>query len=456
MTAAAAAEEISGSASAYRTSFVAVVIAYYAAWIALWLWGPPTLVALLQQLQNITPVAPLLPGPSYAHFPTPFIDLAAIFSWRECFLQGVDVTVIVPCDPMQRGPANYSPLVWHLPYEWIGFQNVVPTAMLLDTLFLLLMFSMFQPRTRAECLIMTLAMVSPVAFFALERCNLDIPIFLLILGAFLLPQNRRWGRITAYGAIWTGGLLKFYPFVLLATMLRERPGRFLVLASASLAALAGLILWQLPYLSRLVLPKEFVSGMFGARVLGEGLQQQLGLQPAGATIVTILCCAASFAAMTVLAQKFAKPVGALNLLDRNSGTMVCGGILTLACFFSGFNVYYRAVFLLPVIPGLFDLFRDSKERSIRLWFGLGLLATLACLYSDMFGFLGTKVLKFWFPFDSDSAPIAASAILLAKEAVWWLDVTVLGGILIAALPHAQTVKKSLTYLPWRRSSAGAV
>ena len=74
----------------------------------------------------------------------------------------------------------------------------------------------------------------------------------------------------------------------------------------------------------------------------------------------------------------------------------------------------------------------------------------------MFGFLGTKVLKFWFPFDSDSAPIAASAILLAKEAVWWLDVTVLGGILIAALPHAQTVKQSLTYLPWRRSSAGAV
>ena len=458
MTAAASAEAFLRNPSVYKTSFVAVVIVYYAAWIAFWLWGPPPLVGLLQQIQNVVPVATLSPAPAYAHFPTPFIDLASIFSWRECFLQGVDVTVSVPCDPMLRGPANYSPLVWHLPLEWIGFQNILATGMVLDTLFLLLLFSMFQPQTRTECLVMILAMVSPAIFFALERCNPDILIFLLILGAFRLPQNRRWGRIAAYGAVWIGGLLKFYPFVLLAAALRERPSRFLVLAAAFLAGISALILWNWSYLAHLVLPKEFVLGMFGARLLGTGLQQDLRLPASGQTIITVLCCAASFGAMAALARKFAKPVGALNLFDRNVGAMACGSILVLACFFSGFNVYYRAIFLLPVIPGLFDLVRSAESRSVRKWFGLGLLAAIGCLYADMFGFTGTKILQLGILFDPYSAPgrFAAITILVLKEAVWWLEVTILGGILIAALPHAQTVAQSLIFLPWRRRSATAI
>lgn len=457
MTSAAGAEEVSENPPAHRTAFVAAVIAYYAAWTVFWMWGPPSLVALLEQIQNVTPVAILLPGPPYAHFPTPFIDIATIFSWRDCFLQGVDVTVDMPCDPMLRAPANYSPLVWHLPLEWIGLQNIVATALVIDTLFLLLVFSMFRPQGRAECLVMVLAMVSPVTFFALERCNPDVLIFFLLLGAFHLPQKQGWARAAAYGAIWTGGLLKFYPFVLLVAALRERPRQFLILAATSLAGIAAFFLWQWPYFARLILPKELVFGMFGARLLGKGLQQELGLPLMAQTIITVLCFAASYAAMLVLARKFAKPVGALNLLDRNAGAMACGAILTLACFFSGFNVYYRAIFLLPVIPCLFDLLRNTKGQPVQKYFGLGLLATVGCLYADMFGFAGTKILKLAFRIDPDSPPghFATAAILVAKEAVWWLEISLLGGILIAALPHAQTVKQSLNYVSRRHRSAAA-
>jgi len=438
----------------YAVLLAATIIAYYGGVIALWSWSNEATFARFEFAQGIYPVQFKDIEHPYAHRPIPFVDLATVMSWRECHLLGYDVEVSNPCD-LRKGRGNlaiYSPLVPRLPIEWIGIHNIVAAALALDGAFLVLLFYILRPKTWPECAVAMVGVVSPVTFFALERANLDLLIFLIVVGAMLLPQRRRWARLLFYAAACMGFLLKFYPAALLIAMLRERLGLVLQLAALVLVGLIAYVTYFWSDLIRIpaLMPANFTfSAMFGGPILAKGLLEGLALSPTIYVIIYPLCCAASLGIALIVARKVEEASPGPDILDRKMGLLLCGSIIIVACFYEGFSVYYRAIFLLPTLPGLYAL--RSNLTGLRKLLTLGLGATLFCLYADMFRATGMHFLS-----NALGMGSAGLLIFLFREFIWWFEVTLLCGILIALLRRSVAVAELLSLLvpPHKRIAAG--
>jgi len=115
-------------------------------------------------------------------YPSPFIDAQQIPAVIDCFKHGVDVYVSAPCDPLHR-KFPYSPL-WlratFLPTDmgwtyWMGLA--------LDAIFFTSPAWLPQARRPGDTIVIVLAAFSSMSVFALERGNVDIVMFLLIICA---------------------------------------------------------------------------------------------------------------------------------------------------------------------------------------------------------------------------------------------------------------------------------
>ena len=420
----------------YRRYLAAIIIGYFGAIILFWLYGNPATFGLFERTQGVPAVWGLWMRQPYAHAPLPFADLAGIFSWRECYLKGIDVTLSNPCDIIPRGPANYSPVVWHLPTEWLGLRNPIPAAIALDCAFLLVMFCLFHPQNYRDLSIAALAVLSPPVFYALERSNLDLLIFILTVGAMLLPQKNAWSRLVFYICAVASGLLKLYPFALLVTLVREPIRRFLLLSFLSVAVIGVFLSDHWTFLTHLVLPKEQISGMFGGKLLAQGLQQQFGLTNTGRALFYTSCCLISAAISFLIAARIKDDPKFRGGFDRASSLLLCGGVLILGCFFSGLSIYYRAIFLLPVLAGLLSLRPSFDSPAMQKLIGLAVLVTMLCLYGDRMRAIGMAVIR---PGLIESSSVygvsLATVILLVKESFWWSEITILAGLILAMLSH---------------------
>jgi hypothetical protein len=420
----------------YRGYLAGIVVAYFGAAILFWLYGDPAMVGIFERAQGVPPVwGPWLHQP-YAHAPLPFIDLVGIFSWRECYLQGIDVTLHNPCDIIPRGPANYSPVVWHLPTEWLGLRNPIPAAIALNSVFLAIVIFLFEPRSYRDLAIAALAILSPPVFYAVERTNLDLVIFILAVGAICLPQRKILSRLVFYICAVASGLLKLYPFALLIALVREPIRRFLVLSILSLAVIGVFLSDHWAFITHLVLPRERTSGMFGGKLFASGLQELFGLTDTGRAVFYVSCCLVSAAISILIAARVKDDPKFRDGLDRASSLVLCGGILVLGCFFSGLSIYYRAIFLLPVLAGLLSLRLSFNNTAMQKLIRLAVPVTMLCLYGDRMRALGMAFLRPGLIEPSSVYGVGfATVILVVKELFWWSEITILAGIVLAYLIH---------------------
>ena len=333
----------------------AVLTMFYGGMVMLWEWHP----ARFSKIDAAMAVEPVdetaaLHNP-YTHLPLPFFDLFASLAARKCELLGYDVTERDPCDPMDR-PANYSPLLQHLPLEWIGEENILAAGAALGFIFLLTLLFVLRPESPWELAVAALGTVSSATFFAVERANLDVLNFVLVVGAVLLPQQYLWARLLSYLAAFVGFLIKFYPITFLVAAIREKFGVCLSLAAASLGGLGIFITiyWRdLRHISAQLPPPRIFRWMFGGEILPRAIQQALGLPSLMQYVLYLLFCAGSLALGLLIARKLSKPVSRLGELHPKLALLLCAGLLIGGCFFAGFSGYYRAIFLLPALPGLF-------------------------------------------------------------------------------------------------------
>ncbi len=290
-----------GETASRRTAFFTALLAgfvalYYAGAIALWFGGSGIFTfSHLDYIQGIEPVERATLHHPYTRLPLPFFDLAGVLSWRECRLLGFNVELHNPCDPNGR-LANYSPLLPQLPLEWIGMRNILPAGFVLDGAFLLVLLFVLRPGSWQEFSVSALAAVSPTTFFAVERANIDILIFLLLMGAMLLPQRQRWARLVSCAAAFIGFLTKFYPVIFFVAMLRERLRLLLPLSFALLVALTIFFLGYRADLARIsaILPLEVIDyEMFGGRIFPQSVQTYFHLPHGASTLIYLGCCATS-------------------------------------------------------------------------------------------------------------------------------------------------------------------
>lgn len=366
--------------------------------------------------------------------PYPFVDWEYIAAGIRCWNNNIDVYIEDPCDVGDR-PHAYSPL-WlravFIPTDTIW---TMPIGISIVLAFMSSLFWFIKPANWPELIVFVLACTSTMVVFALERGNVDVILFIMLVVAGVLSTGSLASRILSYFLILLAGLLKFYPLIVLLTALRERPRTFLAIAAA-----VGLIVVGFFYRFRSELAAAlkntpsggYASDLFGAvnlpfNAAGHALRLFPGLEQFAwftmlpYTILAILIIVTSFQAIQLarsgnLVAIFAKTP------DRDVMFLTIGAALIVGCFFAGQNVGYRGVYLIFIVAGLVAMRRVADPRTRRATLTPALIIVIFLMWEGLF----RHALRY-----EVAGPGRALFVLfwLIREVLWWRLVALLLAVL---------------------------
>ena len=370
-------------------------------------------------------------------FKYPFIDWEYIGAGIRCWNNNIDVYIADPCDVMNR-PHGYSPLwlravfiptdkVWTMP---IGTGIIVA--------FWMSLFWVVRPANWRELIVFALACTSTMIVYALERGNVDVILFIMLVVAGVLSTGPLASRILSYALILLAGLLKFYPLIVFLTALRERPRTFFAIAAA-----AGLIVVGFFYRFRTEIAATLnnapygghASELFGsvnlpvggpryALLLFPGLEQFAWFTTLPVAIMAVLLIVTAVQVIRLardgkLAAAFAK------MPERDAMFLVIGAALIAGCFFAGQSINYRGVHLIFVVAGLVALRRAADARATRATLTRALMIVVFLMWEGLF--------RQALPQEAAGGGLAGLApfgiFWLIREVLWWRLAALLLGVL---------------------------
>ena len=367
----------------------------------------------------------------------PFLDLRYIFAGVECWAKGVNVYLSNPCDPLGR-PHAYSPL-W-LRFGFLPGQEWTNVAgLIVDGLFVLSLAVLPPLRRPRELLILLLAILSPPVVFALQRANVDVIIFLIVLVAAWLHIRSLPLRVAGYAAVLLAGLLKFYPLIVLVMAARERPkigAAVLAIVGAALSAFVAYFHAELGAAAVNIPTGSYLVGdMFGAKNLPNGLVLVFSLQKMSWIRLLIAAVLAALCAKWILVISQWAPLlrAATELPPFDVALLLSGAAIIAGCFFTGQSVGYRGVYLLLLLPGLFALWRQPRDRRVQRFAGAMTFLVLFLMWQGVLTWNDSflTVLQFWFGASAGTALWVG--IWLVRELGWWILAASVGGIFAAFL-----------------------
>lgn len=381
----------------------------------------------------------------------PFSDMRSITSAWECVRRGLAVLPVNPCDPRPR-PANY-PTIWLLPsHLGLGQSSTVVLGAATALIFFASALAVI-PRGASflEGGIVGVALCSPAVMLGVERGNVDLLVFAVVVTAICaLRRSGRLGRAAPLLLLFAA-TLKLFPIFASVVLVRLRGRRglhalALVVAAFGIYTLATLgtiheiyrVTPQLPYYSYGIKP-------VGAWVANLFATYRLDL-PALAWDVLLICGAALLAVAIKSRLKARLHTGGDDpALTRDLDFFVVGAAIYL-CTFSLFqNFEYRLAFLLLTIPQLY-----RWTRGTHLLGAFGLLFVLSTLWLGAYWngvpVVGSLIARWeWLtsrrPFfgPDETLTVAASAqVVLA---------VILLALLVAVLPTITTRQKGAHDLP---------
>jgi hypothetical protein len=356
-----------------------------------------------------------------------------VISAIECKRLGYDVIATNPCDVLGRRLV-YSPAWLYAAVLPIDKRWTVPTGMFLDLAFLASLFLLPVARNWRGCLVLSLAMVSSTVVFALERTNTDIVIFVMIAVALHLGGKGRVARVFGYGTVLFAGILKFYPLVALVVALRERLAVCLIIATTAAATvIAYLAVDGADVLRaiRIIPSGTCVTDAYGARNMPRCISmtlEVLGVHWAYLPYLLqiVLTCLSGLTGIWIT-RKTDLVARLAPLTAREKEFLMVGAVLVVGCFFTAYSLYYRAVFLLFMVPGLLRLSaRPDGLRSSSVY-GVGLAIVLVLLWSEaLHGPLYAL------------SPVLDGLFSVARECAWWWFIGFLFAIIFAVIRSLPT------------------
>jgi hypothetical protein len=298
-----------------------------------------------------------------------------------------------------------------------------------------------------ENLLRVAGTISTAVVFAIERANIDLLVFLLIVAALLLLDRSSIARTVGYSFAFLAGVIKYYPFVLFGLLARERTR---VGIPVAVAALVGLWLFVHYYGAQIREGLPYVphflpfSAVFGAINLPIGLfltlRASIGSQGAvlAAATITTLTIGVLVGLMIYLWRR-GEVIAALDRIDEPRRlALLAGALLTTGCFFVAQNVGYRGIFLLFLLPGLSALSRDSQAAPTARAAGFATIAIVVLMWIE--------ALRLWIHLAVTGhypPPEFGSVLVLdqpldvvawgVREVAWWMLIAFLLLILFGAL-----------------------
>jgi hypothetical protein len=424
-----------GRRLALRLAIPVLTLMIFSALALLRLGGPHTLYFAALKLFGFEP------------FRFPFLDIHAVLAAAQCQRAGIDVYLSNPCDALGRLHV-YSPLWLALTPSFLDTTATTAVGLALDLMFILSLAIAICPVSWGETLVIGLVALSPMTVYALERANCDLVVFLLILAGFALDHAPRRWRLGCYAFYLTAGLLKYYPFVLLVLLARERRRDGFIIAGLSAAVVILLVsrghadlakaLANIPALSYFAdsfsarnLPFGFVEVVFGPR---------LRLPAAFLLLSIVLALAIARTRRTFHMLDAAAPDP--NLLDTQR--LLIGALLLTACFFAGQNIDYRGIYFTLVMPGLVRLCQSSGDPAVRRFLARMIAAILFVAWEEplrrAIHMIAAAIAADWL------RPRVELLFWIGRELVWWWLIAGLAAIVLTQLLRMPLVLEISAYL----------
>ncbi len=370
----------------------------------------------------------LLQGFGVAALDHPFMDMRGVAAWCEAAKEGVNPAVMptwirLPGElqPHPNFLMNYSPQVLLLGKLGLSAGSVVAWGSGLALLYLLSLWMLCGECSFSRALLWALLICSPASILVVERGNLDILLFALLVCALLLRKYPCVEVLCILGA----ASLKFFPIASLCAPWKEGKamGRIAVLLAAlgfllflaSLHAQLASIMGSLSVQSQSAFGSTTLAELLSYnRILSEEGRQHLSIF----LKVTALFGLGSCFFIGYHLTRFRDPS---EVSERSQHAFFLSAPIMLGLFVLGPQMDYKWIFFLFMVPAVLDLVSSSfvpKAIASKAW--------LLCvaLYS-------------WWTFFSDEGSLRNA---LLKQVVMW-SVMLLSAFLAGSLWNHKITKK---------------
>ena len=331
----------------------------------------------------------------------PFMDIRGVAGWCEASARGQNpaieaIYITFPGEkPVRDFQMNYSPLALSLGYLGLDQMHIGAWALFLALLYTASLWFLSGSCTLRQAGVWSLLILSPASVLVVERGNLDILLFALIVTALLLRKH----PFAASAAILIAGLIKFFPVGALSAVWREggKRNRAAVILGAILF-LAFLFFLR----SRLGMIGSSLTGQyqssFGCGVMADLLRHYGIIGEDNYDSIRRALTVLGIALLS-LAGSFGFLNGKMRERGALSGRMQYAFFLTapfmLGLFVLGNQMDYKWIFFLPMVPAIFELleYPDDVEVQIsKIWMGGILIYSYWTFFSDE-GSLRNALLK---------------------------------------------------------------
>lgn len=346
--------------------------------------------------------------------PSPFLDLRGFLSALDCLRQGIDATQSNPCDPLRR--AFIYPAPWlSARVLGLGAGDTLWLGLALSAAFLAAAVGLFRSTDWRRAVVAALILASPPVLLALERGNLDIVMFpLIVLGLGAMHRRDGAGAEAPFSPLFVlaavlGGFFKLYPLAALAALWRSRASVIAASLLALLAAAAIVAVYGSDNLAALFarVPNAYYYAYGYAALAADG--GPLADMPFAATALRFalgLACGAGVLAGLRRSAAIGEAARALGPFERSAFN--AGLAIYALTFMAGSNFYYRLIFLLLLYPALLRWTATSYRRLG--WGGIAFIALFFWLNAGPGWLVGGATVLAWSLFITALAYFAGTVV----------------------------------------------
>jgi len=362
----------------------------------------------------------------------PFGDLRNVTAAWECTRKGIAILPANPCDPYQR-PANYPRLWMALANLGLGQGDTFWLGFVVVAVFLVAALAVLPGRVSwGATAVYAAVLCSPATMLGVERGNVDLLLFGIVVLAVLISARGLAGLVAADALVLLAAMLKIFPILSIGFLVPRRTRRAAVsiaVVVVAFAVYAVAIRHQLHQI-REALPQGNKYA-YGVRRISdwlsagaEGSKQKSSSLPGWDILLLVVVAAGAwFAARRsrpTLGKAAYEPGSRRDLELFWAGACTYVGTYALAR-----NYDYRLVFLLLTLP---QLFRWTKAGSKLAFLTIGAMLATTWLdgYYSWFIWPWLNDWSSWTSIGPQAATLPLSAIaqlVLCFALVSWLFIT---------------------------------